>query len=100
MQISKKGLDSVNILKVLLEVAQGMAAAHALGITNRDLKPSSVLVDKDNNVKLVDWGMASFSGRAPVLQGTVKCPIGTARYGSLRYQTSCSRSSCRQSDGL
>ena len=48
-------------LDILLQVANGMAAAHAKGVVHRDLKPSNILMDETGLVKIVDFGIASAS---------------------------------------
>ncbi len=45
------------ILKVLLEVAQGLAAAHACALVHRDLKPENVMIGEDGRVRVMDFGL-------------------------------------------
>jgi serine/threonine-protein kinase len=46
-------------LKLLYQVASGMAAAHEKGVIHRDLKPSNILIDGEGLLKIVDFGIAS-----------------------------------------
>lgn len=67
-------------LDILLQVANGMAAAHNQDVIHRDLKPSNILMDKDGLVKVVDFGIASASSQADATLTKTGSIIGTPAY--------------------
>ncbi len=75
-----KRLPWRDVVRHSLQICSALKAAHDAGIVHRDLKPSNLLLDKDNNIKLTDFGVAQVfaAGRLTVTGGI----IGTAEYMS------------------
>lgn len=65
-------------LEVLAKAATGLAAAHEAGLVHRDIKPGNILLGRDGQVKITDFGIAHAVGSAPVTDpGLV---MGTTQY--------------------
>jgi tetratricopeptide (TPR) repeat protein len=65
---------------IAVQVARGLAEAHARGVIHRDIKPSNILLTPNGIVKIVDFGLASMQSAGPVTESGV--PLGTPAYMS------------------
>jgi tetratricopeptide (TPR) repeat protein len=56
--IGGKPMAVKNVLRIALEMAEGLAHAHQARVIHRDLKPDNVMVRSDLHVKILDFGLA------------------------------------------
>lgn len=56
--LKRQDLDIVSALNIALQIANGLAAAHTVGVVHRDIKPENIMVRHDHLVKVVDFGLA------------------------------------------
>ncbi|MDA3799456.1 MAG: serine/threonine-protein kinase [Kiritimatiellae bacterium] len=57
-----KPLDQAVVLKIGIDIASGLQDASKIHLIHSDIKPENILLDKNNNAKLIDFGIASFDG--------------------------------------
>ncbi len=58
-------LGTAQVVRILSQLAEGVAAVHACGLVHRDIKPANVILRDDGTPRLVDFGLATHlaSGR-------------------------------------
>ena len=94
-QLIARGPASLQlVLSVGIQIADGLQAAHALGIFHRDLKPQNVMLTDGGLVKILDFGLArrlhpeeaNFDPSKPGLAKDASVAATyTARGGTIRY---------------
>jgi serine/threonine protein kinase/Tfp pilus assembly protein PilF len=67
-------------IRISKQVCEGLVEAHKLGVVHRDLKPSNVMIDKEGNARIMDFGIArSLESKGITGAGVM---IGTPEYMS------------------
>ncbi|WP_394540624.1 serine/threonine-protein kinase [Lysobacter enzymogenes] len=65
-------------VRIARQIAEGLAAAHARGVVHRDLKPANVLLDRNGEALIADFGVArSLAGSGLTQTGAI---VGTPDY--------------------
>ncbi len=74
-------LGVVKAVSIARQVCEGLAEAHRLGVVHRDLKPQNIMLDKNGNVRIMDFGIARSMKKKGVTETGVI--IGTPEYMSV-----------------
>ena len=78
-RIRQGGLNIETILSFMAQLVSALVAAHAQGIIHRDLKPDNIIINPDNRLMLVDFGIAKIRDELQTSTGEI---IGTPAYMS------------------
>ena len=71
-------LNPGKAISIAKQICEGLAEAHRLGVIHRDLKPRNIMIDKEGNARIMDFGIA-WSLKTKGITGTGDM-IGTPEY--------------------
>lgn len=57
-------LSPVAAVKVMIDILEGVFAAHQLGLVHRDMKPQNIMIDANQRARIMDFGVATDQGAA------------------------------------
>lgn len=80
-------LPDKEILRLGLQLLEGLAAAHAEGVIHRDLKPGNLMITSGGRLKILDFGLAIVVNPSGVQDLTLSVSEATAMSGTLPYMT-------------
>jgi serine/threonine-protein kinase len=73
-------LSQERALRIAGEVLDGLDYIHANGVVHRDLKPENIMVDAEDNIKLIDFGIAGDAAAKRLTYANFTAAIGTPNY--------------------
>ncbi|MEJ2613648.1 MAG: protein kinase [Ignavibacteriaceae bacterium] len=79
-KIKSESISIDEAVNISIQIAKGLLKAHSSGIIHRDIKPANIILTKDHEVKIVDFGLAKLTGNTMLTkEGTT---LGTIAYMS------------------
>jgi tetratricopeptide (TPR) repeat protein/tRNA A-37 threonylcarbamoyl transferase component Bud32 len=78
--VEEKGLSIEEILKIAIQIAEGLSRAHQKDIVHRDIKSDNIMFTPDGLAKIMDFGLAK-------LKGVTKLTKTGSTLGTLQYMS-------------
>jgi len=79
-RIAEGPLPLIEVLDIAVQVVEGLKAAHEKGVVHRDIKPANIMLGREGQVRITDFGLASLEGGADLTRP--QTILGTAAYMS------------------
>jgi serine/threonine protein kinase len=67
-------------VRIALAICEALEYIHSQGVVHRDLKPENVIIDAEDRIKLIDFGIASEAGARRLTFGKLSQVMGTPDY--------------------
>jgi serine/threonine protein kinase len=76
----QKKLPIERAVKITLEICDALEYIHSHGVVHRDLKPENIMIDADDHIKLIDFGIAGATGMRRLTFAKLTQAMGTPDY--------------------
>lgn len=80
-------LPNKEILRMGVQLLEGLAAAHEEGVIHRDLKPGNLMITSDARLKILDFGLATLVNPEGVQEITLSITDATSVSGTVPYMS-------------
>ncbi len=77
-----KKLAPDRAVRMALEICEALEYVHGQGVVHRDLKPENIMVDSQDHIKLIDFGLARSAGARRLTYARITRSMGTPDYVS------------------
>jgi serine/threonine protein kinase len=78
--IEKKKLPIERAVRIALGICEALEYIHSQGVIHRDLKPENIMVDSEDRIKLIDFGLAGAAGMRRLTFARLTQAMGTPDY--------------------
>jgi serine/threonine protein kinase len=78
--IEQKKMPVERAVRITLGICEALEYIHSQGVVHRDLKPENIMVDADDHVKLIDFGIAGAAGARRLTFAKITQAMGTPDY--------------------
>jgi serine/threonine-protein kinase len=78
--IEQKKMPIERAIRLTLGICDALGYIHGQGVVHRDLKPENIMVDPEDNVKLIDFGIAGSEGMRRLTFAKLTQAMGTPDY--------------------
>jgi serine/threonine-protein kinase len=76
----QRKLPPERAIKLVLQICNALEYIHSQGVVHRDLKPENIMVDADDHIKLIDFGIAGSAGARRITFAKLSDTMGTPDY--------------------
>ncbi len=78
--IEQRRLPAERAVRITLGILQALEYIHSRGVVHRDLKPENIMVDSEDRIKLIDFGIAGAEGSRRLTFAKITQAMGTPDY--------------------